>query len=332
MEKLKMGTVILHGDKRCLNRCTFCNGDTNDSRTVEEKFSKFKEDAKHFLNKGYNEIEISGNDPIQYSKIVDCVKFLKDIGIKKIVLSTHGRNMKDEHLTKNLAEAGLTSCRIPLYGSTADVHNQAMQYVAPGEKPLSVGNSFNDTVEALKMCSKYDIFIKGHIIPMQFNQHDISNTVDLYLELTSGKMENLVVASACISHVSEEYTSTWYLPLNKSSEALKSVLNHKIKKDYPHIFFRIIDYPFCTVGALHPTMLNEYLVPDLGKNEVSEVIRSSIDSSVPHYRIKTKFSDCSNCVANKVCAGVYKNDMDMFGTEGLIPITPERLLEPGIME
>lgn len=325
MRKINAGTVIINSEERCLSRCTFCPGVLVDNLSSSEKLEKFKKDSQHFISQGVQEIEISGVDPIQYSRIVEAVKYLKDNGVSKVVLSTHGRNLKDKTLAQELASAGLDYCRIPLYGSTAELHNKVMHYVAPHDPgSMSVGNSFEDMTEAIHNCSDVNIYIKGHIVPNQYNQHDISNIIDLYLDLTQGKMVNLVVASACIADKSEEYTSDWYLPIKDSKEVLNSIVDHSIVSRYPRISYLVMDYPYCVLGKMHPNIKNLNLVPNMGTYRIAEDVRSEVSDHIPSYRIKTFFNDCDTCVAKGLCAGIYKNDLEMFGSEGLSPLTPER--------
>lgn len=116
MSKIKTGSIILDGDKRCSNRCTFCPGIVDESISVDAKYSKFILESNFFINNGYKKIEISGSDPIHFSKLSEAIRHLKDNGISEVCLSTHGRNFKNLSFVKNLQEAGLDSVRIPLTG------------------------------------------------------------------------------------------------------------------------------------------------------------------------------------------------------------------------
>lgn len=322
----RVGSIILHGDLRCLNRCTFCPGVLVDSKTPKKKLEQFKKDARYFIDLDFKKIEISGNDPIQFSQIYSAILYLKDQGILDITLSTHGRPFKDKTVSDNLKSAGLTSVRIPLYGSNEETHNKVTQYVATGEKPLSVGNSFKDTVKAIKNCVESGIKVNAHIVPLKYNMHDIKNIIDLYLELTSGFMDSIIISSSCISNVDEEYTSDWYLPLKDTSDVVSSVIDHPLKEKYPHIFYKILDFPFCSIGKIHEDVWNNSTLPNLGSAILYKRVQSEKDPQVPHYRTKKHFKDCSNCLANKVCAGLYVNDINMFGSGKLKPITLETIL------
>lgn len=327
------GAIILHGITRCLNRCTFCAGIVNEKESLEGRYAKFLKDSQYFIDAGFKNIEISGNDPIQFPKILEAIKHLKSNGVEYITLSTHGRHFKNPAFAKDLAQAGLSFCRIPLYGSTEEIHNQAVQYIgAEDGKALSVGNAFVETTAGIKNCVANGIRIYGHIVPMQFNQEDLAKTIDLYLELTDGKMDSLTVASACITEPEFEYTANWYLPIKDAGKTLNSIINHHIQKDYPHINFKIYDFPFCTIKAIVPNFENVAIVPNLGEHKVIENLRSNIDDSIPSYRLKSYMKECSSCIAYKICGGIYDNDQKMFGTEGLEPITADMLMNPDFLK
>lgn len=320
------GVIIIDGEQRCLNRCTFCSGTVKEGVTTESIFSKFLTDADYFIKNKYDEVEISGNDPLQFSKLVEVVEYLKKNGIKKIVLSTHGRHLKDLSLVESLAMAGLNSCRIPLYGKNEKIHNSMVQYLVEGEAYFPQGSAFNDSTEALKNCAKVGLKIKGHIVPTKYNHDSLNEVIDLYLDLCKEQLEELIIAAACISITDVEFTGDWYKPISELSDCIKSVLKHNIRKDYPHIFFNVRDFPYCSVRKLHSDIENKIDFPDIGKHIVPLEQRSDFNQHIPHYRVKAYFDKCERCIAYKLCAGIYKNDLDMFGFGQLAPITQEDLL------
>lgn len=326
------GSIILHGQTRCLNRCTFCPGTVKDGLSTEERFQKFLKDSQYFIDNKFKNIEISGNDPIQFPKIIEAIRHLKENGIQYLTLSTHGRNFKNSQFTAEARKAGLDFCRIPIYGSTEIIHNKSVQYVSQDdEENLSVGNAFQDTIEGIKNCVRNDIRIYGHTVPMQHNKLDLANIIDLYLELTAGKMNNMTISPAFISAVDTTYTAQWYLPQKDIGNALRKVLNHRIQKDFPHIKFKIVDFPYCVVHAISPLIENTNLVPNLGVHKLIQEIQSDLDDSIPHYRLKSYLDGCKECIALKACGGYLINDKKMFGTDGIRPITADALMDPDFL-
>ena len=109
------------------------------------------------------------------------------------MLSTHGRTLKDQNLVIALKDAGLTTVRIPLYGSTAEIHNKTAQYEA------THGNAFDDSTEAIKNCANNGIITIGHTIVNQYNKEDVNSIIQLYLDLTNNFISNIYVNTAFIA-------------------------------------------------------------------------------------------------------------------------------------
>jgi len=302
------GSLIIYGQAMCQNRCTFCLG-TNEEETLEIKQAKVLRDSNHFLATGVSKIEISGGDPGEYLDIVNTVKYLKVNGIEEILLSTHGRTLKDEQLVIDLKNAGLDSVRIPLYGSTDKIHNKTVQYDRP------VGNAFNETIEGIKNCSKHGIDIVGYIVPNQYNKNNLIEIIQLYKDITKNNIKKLMMGISFIANKSYDYTADWFLPIKDMGSFLIPVKESPVIDDVAFLF---LDYPHCVFGECTERLENVFEgFPNLGTHKVEEENRSEESDFIPHYRIKSHFDECKNCSLNKVCGGIPKNEIEMFGTAGL---------------
>jgi MoaA/NifB/PqqE/SkfB family radical SAM enzyme len=311
----KWGAIIIYGSTHCMNRCTFCTGTCDLSESTEQRFNKFIKDANHFIDLDFKSIEISGSDPGQYVKIVDAIRYLTDHGITTIQLSTHGRTLKDEKLVKDLAAAGLTSCRIPLYGSTSEIHNKTALYRISGERVLT-GDAFEESVAGIKNCIKHGIKVNGHTVINQFNKNDLKNILDLYLKLTDGFMVNMAIGAIGIAELNYNYTSNWYLPIKDMGSFISQIIDHPIGK-MESIQYTILDLPYCVIGKWHKNIENINNFPNLGIHKVEKENQSSVSEYIPHYRIKSYFHECEDCDLKDCCAGIALNELKMFGTYGL---------------
>ena len=108
----KWGGIII--SPKCQNECLFCR--PNHILNLEDLHIQEQNAAKnliHLRKKGINKLEISGGDPVEYDKIADLVKYAHKIGFNEIMLSTHGRDLKNERFVQNLVKAGITKFRVP---------------------------------------------------------------------------------------------------------------------------------------------------------------------------------------------------------------------------
>lgn len=309
----KSGALIVSNNKKCMNTCLFCAGTGDKSKTTEEIFQQAIKDANYFIENEYSMIEISGGDPGEFEGIAEIIYYLKQGGIGNITLSTHGRKMKDEELVKRLAVAGLDRCRIPLYGSTSEIHNKTTQV------ENSTGDAFADSTQGIKNLVKHGIKIDGHTVVNMYNKDDIENIINLYMDLTDCFLGNIVIGPSFISTLSYSYTKDWFIPMKDLGPYLSGVIKES-KKIPDNIWFQIRDFPYCVFGQWDESIINYEPPPDLGQQLVKEGTRSKENPHVPHYRVKTHFHRCAECSLKNECDGIPVNELKMFGTYGLEPI------------
>lgn len=310
------GALIIYGKSKCMNRCTFCSG-TSPEMNEDEKYDLLIKEASYHINQGIKKIEISGGDPGEYDRLPEIIKYLSDNKVELIQLSTHGRTLKDESFVKLLKDSGLNKVKIPLYGSTAEIHNKTVQY-----EPRP-GNAYEDTILGIKNCEKYDIEILGHTMINQYNKNDINNVIQLYLDLSNNKITDIYVGIAFIAHLTYEYTGNWFLPIKDMGPYIKEVYNnHPILPKNTNLLF--LDIPYCVLGKFSNLFENKFMgFPNLGLHKVDDQLKSDISDKIPHYRIKSHFEECSRCCLRDKCGAIPLNELKMFGTYGLKALKEE---------
>lgn len=305
------GAVIVYGQERCMNRCTFCNG-SGQNKPEQEIFEKAIEDVSYHIRNGIKKIEISGGDPGQFSRIAEVVDFIRKNGCDEVQLSTHGRTLKNENLVKSLKLAGITAIKIPIYGSNDIIHNRSAQY------GLVLGNAYEDTIEGIKNCVKYNIPIIGQTLLNQYNKEDILNVIQLYINLVPKELlRTIAIGIAFISQVDYSYTAEWFLPLKDMKPYIQYIFNN-IEKLSRQVNINFLDIPYCVLGKYDKMFTNPLEnFPNLGKHDVEKLNRSEQSSKIPHYRIKSHFAECKQCALENICGGISVNELKMFGFWGL---------------
>jgi len=307
MEK-RNGSIIIDGNSKCLNTCVFCPG-LGRNVSSEEKWNTFITEFNHHKNNGIKDIELSG-EPGEYDRIVDVVRHLKQNNIDNVLMSTHGRTLKDSSFVKQLKEAGLDSVKIPIYGSIDSIHNRVCQV------ENSPGNAFEDSIQGIINCIENDIHVKISTMITQYNKDDINNIISLMMKITNNKIYFFTVGIICISKLNTEYTRDWFFPIKDMGEYVRKIIKNYRDKEYT-FNFKITDIPYCVPRGYCNLMINLNTYPNLGMHKVSEELKSTVSDSVPHYRIKSYFEECDKCCLKDKCGGVYKNELEMFGVEGL---------------
>ena len=305
---------------KCDNRCVFCSG----FNIVVRSHSSLIKSLEDCIKNGSKEINIEGMDACQYDKLVELVERAKDLGIEKIALSTHARRLVDDSLLLKLKKAGLTELRIPLYGSTEKIHNEVVQSTR-----RSKGSAFLDTTIAISNSSELGIAIKGHSIFLENNKEDLKNVLDLFDAITKNKLVSFQLHPAFLMYKTKIFKSKverWYLPFTNGSRYIREFYKDT-EKDQRVSF---LEMPYCVFGKFTKKVFNEVAY---SKNEIEgKLFRlASLSGETKHalnkaedlafYREKSYFSACERCAIKKLCCGVSTTEINMFGVEGLRPIT-----------
>jgi MoaA/NifB/PqqE/SkfB family radical SAM enzyme len=302
MSKKDWGGIILKPG--CVNYCVFCGkvprASKEELQQQEEKVAKNLDD---FKKKGIKQIEISGNDPIEYDHIASLIRHIKRTSFEVVQLSTHGRRLADEFFLDSLIVSGIDRLRIPLYGSQAKVHDSVTR---------SQG-SFDETYQGIRLLRKKAPYVHVQIscLIMQQNKDDLINIVKLAQKL---KIKDIYFAVPFLAR-KDDYS--YYLPMRDLAPYVRQIYNYTAQVNYP---VRFTEIPYCVFGVVSELINNNSLPPDLGKYcQPDKEYRTNI-KDLPAYRLKKKVNMCYKCKCINFCDGFPVNDIDKFGPGNLKPI------------
>jgi len=301
MSDKEWGAIILIPG--CQNHCLFCH------KISQPSLSKLKKQeinvAKNLTDlksEGVRRIDISGNDPIEYDKIVPLIKHIKDLGFEYIQLSTHGRNLSNSKFLNEIIGSPLNKLRIPLYGSKPKTHDAVTQ---------SVG-SFSETLKGIKGVLKESKKIEVQIsfLIMKQNKDDLINFVKLMQKL---KITDYYFSAPFVKNNDYSY----YIPLKGLGKYIKPVFDYVCKNSLPIKFMEI---PFCVFGEFNENINNNVLPPNMGQHcQPREKFKTEI-KDLPSYRLKKKMPFCKKCKCFSFCDGFLINDIKLYGVGSLKPI------------
>lgn len=290
------GSIIF--ETHCSNNCLFCGGikslSASEKKDQEETASQSLE---YFISEGFQSIDISGGDPIEYEGLVSFVDKVGRSGFETIQLSTHGVGLADGDLCERLIAGGVNKFRIPIYGSKPEIHDSVT-----GNK-----GSFGATLAGIKKIigKKVDIQISSLITEQ--NSSDILGMMRLMDELG---VDDFYIGTPCIA----KGDFSFYIPFKEIGAYLEEPYRYIIDNDKSFYF---IDIPFCVFEKANFRVIRFAQPPSLGKREVG---RYRVIEGVPFYRIQEKVSMCEGCRMNGMCSGFFKVDIDKFGTGKLKPL------------
>lgn len=298
-EKEFGGIILMPG---CSNNCVFCGR----SPRVSDKELKIQEikvlkNIHHLKKKGHSRIEISGNDPLEYDKIIPLIRYVKSQGFDFIQLSTHGLGFSDDNFLREFVNSGITAVKIPLYGSTAEIHDSVTRNKG----------SFVKIIKGIKGLKKAGIEIQLCCLLVQQNKDDLVDILKLMKEL---KADKVYFSIPCLSNI---HDLSYYLPIKDQGKFFVNLDKFAKSNRIPITF---LDTPYCVFGYVPDNVFNQSGPPDLGKyNQPDKKNRSGI-KDMPKYRLKKKEDICRHCAAAGKCDGFFARDVERFGTGNLKPI------------
>ncbi len=291
------GSIIF--ETHCSNSCVFCGGTkkvSKNGKTRQEKTAL--ESLKHFKSKGFQCIDISGGDPIEYEDLLPFARKINDSGFKTIQLSTHGMGLAEDGLCEDLISAGVNKFRIPIYGSVAKIHDAVTRNEG----------SFKKTMAGIKR------ILKGNGIKLQVStlitKHNGSDILNMMKLMDNLGIDDFYIGTPCIAK--GDYS--FYIPFKDIGVYIEKPYNHILKNDKKFYF---LDIPFCVFKKTNFKVIRFAQTPSLGKHKNN---RYSIIGGVPFYRIQKQVPMCQNCRMNDVCPGFFEVDINKFGTGNLEPL------------
>jgi len=124
-EQYVFGSILIH--LRCSNKCVFCDfrlSDSPDDLTQEQEIQLFK-DTAYFYENNFTAIDVSGSEPLRYSKIIPYLHRICSM-FKRVIILDPGNSLHNEQFTKDIVKTGFYNIVIPIYGSTPKVHDSCV--------------------------------------------------------------------------------------------------------------------------------------------------------------------------------------------------------------
>lgn len=131
--------VIINVTYECINHCRFCAVSNRIRKHLP--FERLSSIIKEHREKGIDNIDMDGGEPLLHPDLVPAVALARDIGYRQINVTSNGRKLADEALARSLLDAGVTNVLISVHGGTADIHDAITCEVGSfAETMAGVGN------------------------------------------------------------------------------------------------------------------------------------------------------------------------------------------------
>lgn len=315
----------------CNNKCIHC--------VIEENVKHIKE-RKGKIDRKYSEIikmidseageragtfVITGGEPTirrEFKRIIDYI--VKKYPNKKINIQTNGRNLK-EYISYFNSISNKINYTIALHSMEEKLHNKIT-----GDKN---GNPFIETMKSIEEIKKvYDSFEDVARIEIVLSSWNIEDLFNMITKMYDKGIKNIGIS---YPHFDGKYESDpiktkeisfSYKDLKKQIIKIIPYLNEN--KDLELSFEQV---PRCMWRDQNNKLIKiPKNVSSLDHDLESETVVSFpdyIDENFNETFIKMhkKTEKCTDCVLNSKCLGVWYEAVEMFKSEGFIPIKKEEL-------
>lgn len=301
----------------CDNNCIFCR-DTKykyhrDWNNYDD-IALLKSEVASAAREGYTEVKFFGSEPLNHPDILQLIEYARLCNIKHIAINTTGRKLKDTVFLKKLVMAGVTTFRLPIYGSNRKYHDSV----------TGTSGSFSDLMQALDNLSKLNVGVYLTCLVLRSNYKNIALLTKFIIE----KYPSMYFGFNQVKPFSNsfiEYKKA--VPsYRQSSESLKMALRiYKSKrpssnKGIDDFYMKILSFPPCIVFKMDKDLL---LLPFVSRAINRKEHKSSDEGFL--YANRYKISACKKCMYDKRCTGVYKLYLKAYGVGEFKPVLRRNL-------
>jgi len=315
---MKIGAVIF--SPGCNLKCRFCRPSKPDSvsrEQIELNLIKIYENIDYHIDHGVDSFEISGCDPCdgEFDDLISIVKKIKSKNIESIMLATNGYSLNSTDKVKALIDAGITCIRIPIYGTTPEIHNQIVG-----------GDGFNNSIEALTLFIKSGCKITFQTLITSINKNNIIELMAYIIDLIDANSPyglnalnfigiSIPAISDPIDDIKIKELSHYYIPNKELSLVVKQV--HDFIEQLGSNIIQFLEIPYCLVGkdSLYITNKNDIIKTLIGNQKPDKMLASPENDAIPNYRVHENLDFCLDCIVKYKCQGFSRNDIRTYGIE-----------------
>lgn len=289
----------------CSNDCIFCGPSGQDRRKprhevlVEMERSAYAA-IKELRGQGYERIEVSGHDPLEYEHLPEYITALRKAGFKWVRVSTNGVRLSDAGFARKLLKSKVDLFRIPIYGKSPETHDAITR----------TKGSFDKTIKGIKNIKKEGGRVLLTSLLFRQNALELKQIFDLMYEL---KCDDLYFSPVFISNNDYSY----YIPHKLQLPFFRSLVRHASKQGR-EVKFR--DVPYCVIGFDNDFTNNQWQPAHLARGSEVAPYYKTETLDLPRYRQKAHLDLCKACAVKEKCDGFLVNDILMYDVRGLEPI------------
>ena len=296
---------------------------------------------------GMKAVDFSGGEPTVHPHFLELVEYAKSKGFKVICTLTNGIKMSNEKFVKKLVDAGINDLLFSVHGHNSEEHDYITQ----------IPKSFDKMIAAIRNFKEYGIPFRINCTVTNINYKNLEKHAILY-----NKLEPIQVNFILFNdfELADELTNQFAVRYSEAAPYIKRAID-LMKGNIPYINVRYI--PFCFMEGYEehvcdypqkifdPFEWSQRMLVRLPSNGIIPVwkylgylaygflkahpfnirlSREYLEDICIAMRVKeyVKSEVCKKCKFNKICQGLEKSYVKVFGISELKAIEGAPLKDP----
>jgi MoaA/NifB/PqqE/SkfB family radical SAM enzyme len=289
----------------CNNNCIFCSIRPNAKNNPDRSTEKILENLKQGIKQGYKRIEFTGGEPTIRPDIFFLIKTARDLGYKKIEISTNGRFFSSKEFCQRAVESGLGAVYFTLNSFNSRL----------GDAISRTPGSFEQTVSGIRNVLNYhDLNAAVNTVVTKINCRHLSKIGEYIADLGIKQWNILDLIPA-------GNAEKFYKNLSLKIPVLSAELNkiRKIRHKFESI--GLFDFSLCLFSPRFFADKEFYFMTAKRKAQVINQVgynpnrfRNGCGKTVEDCH-KRRIEICKFCRFSDSCGGVWKNYLKLYGDE-----------------
>jgi len=294
----------------CNQNCIFCSvGHKLKKDGRVKSLEEVKKDIERAREQGSLGISFSGGEPTIIPYLTDAIKYAKKFDFEIIEVQSNGRMFAYKEFTKKVINAGANRFLISIHGHTPELQD----YLA------CVKGAFKQQIQGLKNLN--EMMNRGKIkelrtstVICKSNYKVLPEIIKFLLkfDLTAYHISPVIIDGNAYTHKDIVVPS-----LSEAAPFVHKAIDEawKRKKEVS-----VYSFPFCLMQGY------ERSIAELGKRDTI-LIGPDFEASIQEHRHKdrVKRESCRRCKYDKICLGVWKRYVNMFGFDEFEPVTGKEI-------
>lgn len=296
--------LLLNTTTFCNAKCKFCivYGRLNRpelNMTDEQVYETLRQSRAE----GSTEVGYSGGEPSIDPRIIDFVRYAKELGFTRQSMNTNGIKFKQKPFCKEIVEAGLTSIDISIHGHTDELHDTLV--VKRGALA-----AIREACANLRELRKTHTFHLSATVVIARDNHQYLRDICVFLDSIGIGHKRLKYAYE--GNMSHDMIVEQVAPYQEVVQSIKDALDYLATQKNG---FYITHIPLCLLGE-HAAFSQDFE----RRNAMMMFDRHKVYGDAAHY-FRKDGDACAVCVVNNLCTRLDSGYETFHGRPELVPFS-----------